>query len=237
MSSAQQQRSETLVENSLLQEPADEAMKLVAPGNGKLSQEPTALYNPDTPGTLLPDLKRIGELIFSDLLTEPARNRLRTGEPCDLYLRLVEQLIHFPWELCYDGHDFLATKFRVGRQIITDYAVPVTTATGTLTQPFKVLLIADPTETLPQAKIGAQQLLSLLKGVEGIELTRFQSMASGHSLGMALQQARHAALEEYGGQSLTWASYSNHWPMVGKCVFPGPYSIESKRSSNFLTKT
>ncbi len=32
-------------------------------------------------------------------------------------------------------------------------------------------------------------------------------MARGHSLGMALQQARHAALKEYGGQSLTWASY------------------------------
>ena len=323
-------RSETLVESSLLQELADEVMNLATPGNGRLSQEPTTLHNPDTPDaphtpdTLLQDLKRIGELIFSHLLTEPARNRLRTSEPCDLYLRLDEQLIHVPWELCYDGHDFLATKFRVGRQIITDYAVPGTTATRTLTQPFKVLLIADPTETLPQAEIEAQQLRSLLEGVEGIELTQFsgksvrkvpllsalqhhdivhfaghshydannptksgwrlaegiltagelsklttppllvfsnscqagttaewdgpryegqafgigsafllagvknyigtfwvvhddesarfaavyyQNMARGHSLGMALQQARHIALEEYGGQSLTWASY------------------------------
>jgi len=41
------------------------------------------------------------------------------SNPGDLYLRLDEHLIHIPWELCYDGEDFLATKFRVGRQVIT----------------------------------------------------------------------------------------------------------------------
>jgi len=51
--------------------------------------------------------------------------------------------------------------------------IPGTTATRTLTQPFKVLLIADPTETLPQAEIEVQQLRRLLEGVEGIELTQF----------------------------------------------------------------
>ena len=72
-------RSETLVESSLLQEPADQVMNLAAPGNGRLSQEPTAQHNLNTPDTLLQDLKRIGVLIFSHLLTEPARDRLRTN--------------------------------------------------------------------------------------------------------------------------------------------------------------
>src|SRR5262245_2627411 len=54
-------------------------------------------------GAVVRDLQRIGELLFSHLLTEAAQQRLRTAEPGDLYLRLDEQLVHLPWELGYDG--------------------------------------------------------------------------------------------------------------------------------------
>ena len=161
-------RSETQVEGSLLRALATEVMNLATPDNGRLSHNPEGLPILHDPHTLTRELKHIGELIFSHLLTEPARQRLRASEPCDLYLRLDEQLIHVPWELAYDGHDFLATKLRVGRQIITDYAVPAATVQRTLTQPFKVLLIADPTETLPQAETEAQHLHRLLEGIDGI---------------------------------------------------------------------
>ena len=97
---------------------AEEVVRLTAPGyhrgeglevRGRLAQEPKAAVQ---------DLQRIGSLIYSHLLTEPARKKLRTADPCALYLRLDEQLIHIPWELCHDGKEFLATKFQVGRQVI-----------------------------------------------------------------------------------------------------------------------
>src|SRR5262249_61555684 len=69
-------------------------------------------------------LERVGGLVFSHLLTEPARARLREAAPADLYLRLDERLVHVPWELCHDGKDFLATKFRLGRQVITSKRIP-----------------------------------------------------------------------------------------------------------------
>jgi hypothetical protein len=69
-------------------------------------------------------LARIGSIVFSHLLTEPARQRLRDARDADLYLRLDERLVHVPWELCHDGAEFLVAKMRVGRQVITGRALP-----------------------------------------------------------------------------------------------------------------
>ena len=69
-------------------------------------------------GPAIQDLQRLGGLIFSHLLTEPARKRIQTAPPSPLYLRLDEQLLHVPWELCYDGTDFLVNKFQVGSSFL-----------------------------------------------------------------------------------------------------------------------
>jgi hypothetical protein len=58
-------RSETRVDGSFLQELTTEVMRLATPGYG------------GQPRTVVQDLQRIGGLIFSHLLTEPARKRLR----------------------------------------------------------------------------------------------------------------------------------------------------------------
>jgi tetratricopeptide (TPR) repeat protein len=164
-------RSETQVDGAFLQEIAEEVVRLTAPGyhrggnldfRGSLSQEPEAAVQ---------DLQRIGSLIYSHLLTEPARRKLRTADPCELYLRLDEQLIHVPWELCHDGKEFLATKFHVGRQVITGYPIPTPTAKRTVTGTLRVLLVVDPTESLPEAGKEAEQLSTLLDNVPGVEVT------------------------------------------------------------------
>jgi hypothetical protein len=69
-------------------------------------------------------LQQIGELLLSHLLTEAAWQRLRAAPPCTLYLRLDESLLQVPWELCYDGEQFLALKFRLDRQVITSFPLP-----------------------------------------------------------------------------------------------------------------
>ena len=118
-------RSETRVDNSFLQELAEEMQLLATPGYGRESSSPSqGILVGSAPSRVSRDLQRLGSLIFSHLFTEPARTRLRTAAPGELYLRLDEQLLAVPWELAYDGHDFIATKFRVGRQVITSQPLP-----------------------------------------------------------------------------------------------------------------
>ena len=145
-------RSETQVDEAFLQELVSEVMGVASSGYGRGEMQggvgSSAVHEPDA---VVRDLQRIGELIFFHLLTEPARQRLRAAAPCELYLRLDEQLIHLPWELCYDGEQFMATKFRVGRQVITGSPIRKAGLEREEKGPFRILLIADPTESLPQA--------------------------------------------------------------------------------------
>ncbi|HEY1416644.1 MAG TPA: hypothetical protein VGF41_02030, partial [Myxococcaceae bacterium] len=85
-------RSETHVDDDFLREIADETAHLAAAARGG-------------GGSTVRALERVGGLVFSHLLTEPARARLRDAAPADLYLRLDERLVHVPWELCHDGKD------------------------------------------------------------------------------------------------------------------------------------
>lgn len=165
-------RSETQIDEAFLHDLAAEVARIVTPGYRRGSDRAARSEEPTwQDSTAVRDLQRIGSLIFSHLLTEPARQKLRTADPCDLYLRLDEQLIHVPWELCYDGSDFLATKFQVGRQVITHQPIPATAARQELKSPLRVLLIADPTESLTEVEKEIEQLCSLLDSVPGTEVT------------------------------------------------------------------
>jgi tetratricopeptide (TPR) repeat protein len=151
-------RSETHVDDAFLRELADETAHLA----GEAHAGGTAAVRA---------LERVGGLIFSHLLTEPARARLRDAPPGDLYLRLDEQLVHVPWELCHDGRDFLATKFRIGRQVITSQRIPERPPTRTPGSRLRVLVVVDPTDSLPQASAEAEQLCALLDDVPAVEVT------------------------------------------------------------------
>ena len=192
-------RSETQVEGAFLQEIVDEASHLGTPGYTNYTDHvayagqadyavQTSHANrdhsarkgfPDTSfslssqheGSAIQDLQRLGGLIFSHLLTEPARKRIQTAPPSPLYLRLDEQLLHVPWELCYGGTDFLVNKFQVGRQVITSAPLSESQAQQTVPDLLKVLLVVDPTESLPQAAEEADRLCSLLDNIPGVEVT------------------------------------------------------------------
>lgn len=164
--------SETQVDSAFLHELAAEVARIATPGyNYRDGQNAQSRFSGQLSNAALRDLQRIGGLIFSHLLTEPARKRLRAADPCDLYLRLDEQLIHVPWEICFDGKDFLATKFRVGRQIITRYPLPNVSSKQQPTGLPRVLFIADPTESLPEAGDEAEQLCALLDEVPHVQVT------------------------------------------------------------------
>ncbi len=161
------QRSEIHVPDTFLQELIAELTSVATPGYGQGENS-----------TVVHDLQRIGELLFSHLLPEAARRRLRAAQPCDLYLRLDEALLPAPWELAYDGEQFLATKFCLGRQVITSTPLPSPGAVPREPGPMRVLLIADPTETLPQAGAEAERLCILLTGMSGVTVT----LLGGHEV-------------------------------------------------------
>jgi tetratricopeptide (TPR) repeat protein len=117
------------------------------------------------------DLERIGGLIFSHLLTEPARVRLQSAAPTDLHLRLDEQLVDVPWELCHDGEEFLAMRHRIGRQVITNQPIPTPRVERAAHERLRVLVVADPTETLPKASEEVEQLCTLLDGIPRVDVT------------------------------------------------------------------
>jgi len=164
-------RSETRVDRSFLEEISQEIKRitnLVGPEfrKGAEKLEPDVTHNP----YVVRELKNLGSLIFSHLLPQAARDKLRRAESCNLYLRLDDQLVHIPWELAFDGQHFLGMKFRVGRQIITHHKVTQTAPTRTTSGALKVLIISDPSETLKNVSRESEQLCEILDGIPGLEV-------------------------------------------------------------------
>src|SRR5262245_55383073 len=124
-------RGEMRVEDAFLREVSAELHLLATPGFGpgktRESRE-SGSVPPPAPGMRRNPLERLGGLLFFHLFPESVRVRLRAAAPGDLYLRLDEQLLALPWELAFDGQEFLATKFCVGRQVITSHPLPGATS-------------------------------------------------------------------------------------------------------------
>jgi serine/threonine protein kinase/tetratricopeptide (TPR) repeat protein len=165
-------RSQTQVDSALLRDLSLEVVRLTTPGQSRRDSAPQSdEVSVTATSATVRDLQRIGELLFSHLLTEPARKRLRAAPPSHLSLRLDEQLIQVPWELCFDGEYFLTTKFRIGRQVITDRQLRDQPPEQRRQRPGHVLLIADPTETLPEARREIERLGEMLQQVAGLKIT------------------------------------------------------------------
>lgn len=133
---------------------------------GQLRREHTAdrSGNAAHDGAELPEsLSELGQTLSFRLLPKQVRDRLRTVEAGELELHVDARLVQLPWELCHDGQEFLAAKFHVGRRVI---ALPgELDAEQTLRQigtPLRVLLVIDPTGTLPEAEQEGERLRALL---------------------------------------------------------------------------
>jgi CHAT domain len=164
-------RSETRVEATFLEEISQEVKritKLVGPEFRKaaVKLEPEARRNPH----VVRELKNLGSLIFSHLLPQAARDKLRSAESCNLYLRLDDQLVHIPWELAFDGQHFLGMKFRVGRQVITHHKVTQTAPVRPSSGALRMLLISDPSETLKNVSREGEQLCEILDRIPGLQV-------------------------------------------------------------------
>ncbi|MFA5115318.1 MAG: tetratricopeptide repeat protein, partial [Candidatus Omnitrophota bacterium] len=95
-------------------------------------------------------LKKTGQLLWDHLLSAAVKDRLKSTIIKDLVLSLDEDLINIPWELFYDGKDFLCLKFNIGRLIRTSQELrPLQYRSPA--GPLKMLIIANPTGDLKSA--------------------------------------------------------------------------------------
>lgn len=92
---------------------------------------------------ILNSLKKCGQLLFDLLIPPQAKAKLADTSATVLTLRLDDSLVHIPWELLYDGREFLCRRFAIGR-IASTRQTPTARAVRAPRAPFNVLIIADP---------------------------------------------------------------------------------------------
>ncbi|MEW6075184.1 MAG: tetratricopeptide repeat protein [Candidatus Omnitrophota bacterium] len=96
------------------------------------------------------NFRKTAQLLWENLLTRPVKDRLRTSLLKDLVLLLDEELMHIPWECLYDGNDFLALKFNMGRLLRSAEPVPQVQYRS-VTDKIRMLVLANPTGDLKSA--------------------------------------------------------------------------------------
>jgi CHAT domain-containing protein len=92
---------------------------------------------------ILESLKKSGQVLFDLLVPPKAREKLSATAACNLILYVDDKLVHIPWELLFDGRQFLCRRFAMGRIVRTRQA-PTALSSRTPKSPFKVLVVADP---------------------------------------------------------------------------------------------
>jgi len=97
---------------------------------------------------ILAGLKKSGQILFDLLIPAQAKDKLAATTATVLTLHLEDTLIHLPWELLYDGREFLCRRFAMGRIASTRQA-PTARSFRVLQAPLRVLIIADPRRDLP----------------------------------------------------------------------------------------
>ena len=102
-------------------------------------------------------LKKVGQLLWDHLLSKPVKDKLKSLPSQSLILSIDEELIHIPWELLFDGNDFLCLKFSLGRLVRTGER-PSSLQCRAFTSVPRMLILANPTADL---KSSYQEGLSL----------------------------------------------------------------------------
>jgi tetratricopeptide (TPR) repeat protein len=133
----------------------------------KLCLELTLLLNSANKKGLLENdsflsLKKIGQLLWDYLLTGQVKERLRIYQNRDLILSLDEELIDIPWELLFDGHEFLSLNFNLGRQVRTKQRPLNVEYRGLSARP-KMLILVNPTNDLKSAYLEGLHIKSRLE--------------------------------------------------------------------------
>ncbi|HEX9879827.1 MAG TPA: CHAT domain-containing protein [Candidatus Binatia bacterium] len=112
---------------------------------------------------ILQSLKKNGQLLSDLLIPTKASEKLHASTADSLILYIDDKLVHLPWELLYNGRDFLCRRFAMGRVVSTSQA-PTALSKRPLKSPLKVLVIADPRQDLKASYREGVEIRDLLDG-------------------------------------------------------------------------
>ena len=134
------QYSETLISDEEIDDLCNDITELFdkASRQGKLS------YN------YANELRKSAQLLYDQLLTKEVKEEIESSKAKFLIFSIDEQLVQIPWELLYDGTNFISLKYAVGRSVRTKqrfYSAKYRSLSGSL----KMLALCDPTGDLKSA--------------------------------------------------------------------------------------
>ncbi|UCG78859.1 MAG: CHAT domain-containing protein, partial [Nitrospirota bacterium] len=95
---------------------------------------------------ILNSLKESGQLLYDELFPAKTKEQLNSTELDTLILNIDDRLIHIPWELVYDGKEFMCQKFNMGRVVSTRQELKGKRRDVHI--PLKMLIVADPQNNL-----------------------------------------------------------------------------------------
>lgn len=99
---------------------------------------------------ILKQLEAAGQMLHDAVLTDDAKQKLRKTSALDLIVRMDDNLVHIPWELLYNGEQFLCQRFSMGRIVSTRQTVSESVSRH-IARPLKMLILADPRGDLPMS--------------------------------------------------------------------------------------
>lgn len=150
---------------------------------------PAELVNVETwpdLGEVREDLNGVGQLMYGLYLPDKIQRRLREVRYA---IQMITNHADVPWELMYDGQDFLCLRVPVGR--MTKMVREPRRNPYERKEKLRVLLIGDPTDDLPAAREEVEQIADLL----GDAIAPTILIGSGEAT--SLRFLKQLATEEY----------------------------------------
>lgn len=99
---------------------------------------------------ILVQLREVGQKLYDALLTPKAKELVAATKASSLIISIDDRLVHIPWEMLYDGEDFLCLRFSMGRVVNTRQSIGQVKQRS-LGRPLRMLVISDPKEDLSEA--------------------------------------------------------------------------------------
>jgi class 3 adenylate cyclase/CHAT domain-containing protein/tetratricopeptide (TPR) repeat protein len=97
----------------------------------------------------LRDLERVGKRLYDQLLPQTVKKTLQESTAEHLCIQMDDQLVHVPWELLFDGKEFLCRRFSLGRLVQTSKEIKGKPRPAPLKA--HLLILSDPQGDLPSA--------------------------------------------------------------------------------------
>ncbi len=146
---------------------------------------------------LFQSLKETGQLLRDELLTPQLKEKLNTSDARYMTISIDEHLVHIPWELLHDGHQFLCQRFNVGRLVQTRQHFPGPCEVRN-EGPLHILILADLDGTLPAAR------------KEGLEIRDFIESSKSDVRVMMRSASVNADFLKTKVRSFDWVHFAGH---------------------------